>query len=130
VGTNTKVAVNVDGRTVFGDGNESIFNVLAEIATKLESNPEALKVELDRLDTRAATIRNGLSTVGARTNQMERMRQAATDMAANVTNSLSDVEDIDLPQTITELQLQQTAYQAALAAGARVVQPSLVEFLR
>lgn len=130
VGTNTKVAVNVDGRAVFGDGNDSIFNVLSEIATKLENDPDALKVELDRLDARAATIRNGLSTVGARTNQLERMRQAADDMALNVTQSLSDVEDIDLPQTITELQLQQTAYQAALAAGARVVQPSLVEFLR
>jgi flagellar hook-associated protein 3 FlgL len=130
VGTNTKVAVNVDGKAVFGDGNDSIFNVLSEIATKLENDPDALKVELDRLDSRAATIRNGLSTVGARTNQLERMRQAADDMALNVTQSLSDVEDIDLPQTITELQLQQTAYQAALAAGARVVQPSLVEFLR
>ena len=43
---------------------------------------------------------------------------------------MTDVEDIDLPKTITELQLQQTAYQAALAAGARVVQPSLVDFLR
>jgi flagellar hook-associated protein 3 FlgL len=130
VGTNTKVAVNVDGKAVFGDGNDSIFNVLSEIATKLENDPDALKVELDRLDARAATIRDGLSTVGARTNQLERMRQAADDMALNVTQSLSDVEDIDLPQTITELQLQQTAYQAALAAGARVVQPSLVEFLR
>jgi flagellar hook-associated protein 3 FlgL len=130
VGTNSKVAVNVDGKAVFGDGNDSIFNVLSDIATKLESNPDALKVELDRLDTRAATIRSGLSTVGARTNQLERMRQAADDMALNVSQSLSDVEDIDLPQTITELQLQQTAYQAALAAGARVVQPSLVEFLR
>lgn len=130
VGTNTKVAVNVDGKAVFGEGNDSIFNVLQTIATKLETDPGALKPELERLDVRAATIRNGLSTVGARSNQLERMRQAADDMALNVSQSLSDVEDIDLPQTITELQLQQTAYQAALASGARVVQPSLIDFLR
>jgi flagellar hook-associated protein 3 FlgL len=43
---------------------------------------------------------------------------------------LSNVEDIDLPKTITELALQQTAYQAALAATAKVIQPSLVDFLR
>jgi flagellar hook-associated protein 3 FlgL len=131
VGANTKVPVNVDGKAVFGEGNESIFNVLADVVTKLETNdPDALTTDLDRLDTRVATIRNGLSTVGARTNQLERMRQAADDMALNVSQSLSDVEDIDLPQTITELQLQQTAYQAALASGARVVQPSLIDFLR
>jgi flagellar hook-associated protein 3 FlgL len=130
VGANTKVAVNVDGKVVFGEGDESIFSVLSTIATKLETDPGALKEELDRLDVRAATIRNGLSTVGARSNQLERMRQTADDMALNVSQSLSDVEDIDLPQTITDLQLQQTAYQAALAAGARVVQPSLIDFLR
>jgi flagellar hook-associated protein 3 FlgL len=130
VGSNTKVAVNVDGKAVFGDGPDSIFNVLSTIATKLETDPGALNVELDRLDAKADTIRNGLATVGARSNQLERMRQAADDMALNVSQSLSDVEDIDLPQTITDLQLQQTAYQAALAAGARVVQPSLIDFLR
>jgi flagellar hook-associated protein 3 FlgL len=130
VGANTKVAVNVDGKVVFGAGDDSIFNILSTIATKLETDPGALKEELDRLDDRAATIRNGLSTVGARSNQLERMRQAADDMALNVSQSLSDVEDIDLPETIMNLQLQQTAYQAALAAGARVVQPSLIDFLR
>jgi flagellar hook-associated protein 3 FlgL len=130
VGVNTKVAINVDGGAVFGSGADSIFQVLDDIATALETDPSTLGGELTRLDAKAASIRTGLSTVGARTNQLERMRQAADDMILNVTKSLSDVEDIDLPQTITELQLQQTAYQAALAAGARVVQPSLVDFLR
>lgn len=130
VGVNTKVPINVDGDVVFGSDADSIFQVLDDIALALETDPAALSGELSRLDAKATSIQNGLSTVGARTNQLERMRQAADDMILNVTKSLSDVEDIDLPQTITELQLQQTAYQAALAAGARVVQPSLVDFLR
>jgi flagellar hook-associated protein 3 FlgL len=130
VGANTKVAVNVDGKTVFGEGANSIFAILDDIATKLEGDSTGLRDDLARLDTTSVGIRNGLSTVGARTNQLERMRQAADDAVLNVSKTLSDVEDIDLPQTITELQLQQTAYQAALAAGARVVQPSLIDFLR
>ena len=35
-----------------------------------------------------------------------------------------------LAKTITDLTLQQTAYQAALGAAAKVVQPSLMDFLR
>ena len=58
------------------------------------------------------------------------MRQAADDRVIDLNSQLSNVEDIDLPKTITDLQLQQTAYQAALAATAKVVQPSLVDFLR
>jgi flagellar hook-associated protein 3 FlgL len=130
IGTNTKIAVNIDGAAVFGEGADSVFGILSEIVTKLENDPEALGADLSRLDTVAAGIRNGLSIVGARTNQLERMRQAADDAVLSVSKTLSDVEDIDLPQTITELQLQQTAYQAALAAGARVMQPSLIDFLR
>ena len=75
-------------------------------------------------------VQGGLSTVGARYNQVEQMRQTADDRVLNLTTQLSNVEDIDLPKTITDLQLQQTSYQVALAAAAKVVQPSLIDFLR
>ena len=48
----------------------------------------------------------------------------------STTSQLSDVEDVDLPKAIMEMQLQQTSYQAALAATAKVIQPSLIDFLR
>jgi flagellar hook-associated protein 3 FlgL len=58
------------------------------------------------------------------------MRNAATDQLLTLTTSLSEAEDIDLPKTIVELQMQEVAYKAALGATARVVQPSLLDFLR
>jgi flagellar hook-associated protein 3 FlgL len=35
-----------------------------------------------------------------------------------------------LPKVVVNLQMQQTSYQAALAATARVMQPTLLDFLR
>jgi flagellar hook-associated protein 3 FlgL len=58
------------------------------------------------------------------------MKQSAQDRLLSVTAQLSDVEDVDLPKTIMDMQLQQTSYQAALAATAKVIQPSLIDFLR
>ena len=46
------------------------------------------------------------------------------------TSALSEVENTDLAKAIVDLQLQEVAYQAALAATARVMQPSLLDFLR
>ena len=89
-----------------------------------------LTADLTALDASRGALQSGLSSVGARYNQLSQMRQAADDRVLDLSTQLSDVEDIDLPKTLTDLQLQQTAYQAALAAGARVVQPSLVDFLR
>jgi flagellar hook-associated protein 3 FlgL len=131
VGANTKVRVDVPGLDVYGaDPNERLFKVLSDISGKLRNNPAGLKTDLDRLDKSTQTVRSSLAGIGTRYNQVMRMRQAADDGELNLTSTLSGVEDIDLPKTITELQLQQTAYQAALQAGARVVQPSLLDFLR
>ena len=48
----------------------------------------------------------------------------------NRITSLNDIESIDLPKTLTDLKLQEVAYQASLAAASRVIQPSLMDFLR
>ena len=58
------------------------------------------------------------------------MKSLADTTLDNLKSSLSEVEDIDLPKTITDLNLQQVAYQTSLAAAAKVVQPSLVDFLQ
>jgi flagellar hook-associated protein 3 FlgL len=53
-----------------------------------------------------------------------------TSTALNLKTQLSDTEDIDLPKTIMELQMQQNGYQAALKATAQVIQPTLLDFLK
>ena len=130
VGANLKVRVDTDGNAVLGSGGSSVFKVLADVADDLRNNPSALKADLDRIDQVSGTLHAAQSSVGARYNQLTQARQAADDKVLSLTSQLSDVEDIDLPKTLTDLQLQQTAYQAALAAAGRVVQPSLVDFLR
>jgi len=130
ISAGTSVRVDVDGAKIFGNGTGGVYEVLTTVADKLRKNPGALQGELARLDAVATTIQSGLSTVGSRYAQMEKMKQVADDAVLSLSGSLAEVESIDLPKTITDLQLQQTAYQAALAAGARVVQSSLVDFLR
>jgi flagellar hook-associated protein 3 FlgL len=130
VSGNSKVRVDVSADDVFGTGTQQLFTVLSKISNDLRNAPTSLSADLDMLDTSAKKLQAGVSSVGARYNQLTQMQQAADDRVLDLTTQLSDVEDIDLPKTITELSLQQTAYQAALAATARVVQPSLVDFLR
>jgi flagellar hook-associated protein 3 FlgL len=43
---------------------------------------------------------------------------------------LSSVEDIDMAEAIVRMTELETAYQAALQTGARVMQTTLMEFLR
>jgi flagellar hook-associated protein 3 FlgL len=131
VGQNSKVRVDATGPEAFGQGTTQLFTVLQGISDSIRSgDSDALTANLANLDSASNLMKNTLSDVGARYNRIEQMKQSAQDRLLSVTSQLSDVEDVDLPKTIMEMQLQQTAYQAALAASAKVIQPSLIDFLR
>jgi flagellar hook-associated protein 3 FlgL len=130
VGDSTRVRVDSDPVGAFGLAGTDLFTTLSNIENVMRTNPAGLGAELDNLDVASSGLRAAQSSVGARYNQLTKTRQAADDRIIDLTSQLSNVEDIDLPKTITDLQLRQTAYQAALAATAKVVQPSLVDFLR
>jgi flagellar hook-associated protein 3 FlgL len=131
VGANLKVRVDATGPETFGSGDTQLFTVLQSISDSIRAgDTAALGDNLKKLDSADDLMKNTLSEVGARYNRVTQMKQSAQDRLLSVTSQLSDVEDVDLPKTIMDMQLQQTSYQAALAASAKVIQPSLIDFLR
>jgi flagellar hook-associated protein 3 FlgL len=131
VGADAAVRVDETGPEVFGPPGADLFTVLDNIASNLRSgNTAALSGNLDALDASTQLIQNKLAEVGARYNRMEQMQKAADDRVMTLSSTLSGVEDIDLPKTIVELQMQQMSYQAALGATQHIITPSLADFLR
>lgn len=70
------------------------------------------------------------SVVGANQNRMESALAKNEDENFNLTEILSSVEDIDITEKIMEYQTMQTVYMASLQTSAKVIQPSLLDFLR
>lgn len=130
LGDNATVRADTDGEATFGNGPQSLFAVLGQLSTDLRAGSPALATNLDQLDAASAKVLNALTDVGGRYSRTVQTRQDTQDKILSLQSSLSGVEDIDLPKTITELKMQETAYQAALGATARVLQPSLLDFLR
>lgn len=131
VGSATQIDVNVDGKAAFGTGDANIFKILEDVATHLRAGSiDDLTDDLGKLQAASDTVIKQAAHVGARYNRVEQMRQAALDQQLELKSQLSEVEDIDLPQAIMDMQLQETAYKAALAATAKAIQPSLIDFLR
>jgi|1186.fasta_scaffold109967_2 flagellar hook-associated protein 3 FlgL len=130
VGDSNRVQVNTSGPEAFGTGTEQAFQILADLSDHLRNNPSALTADLDRIDAAATRFMTATSSVGARLNQVTSMQEAADLRSDHLTAQLSDVEDIDLAKTITDMRLQESAYQVALSAASKVIQPSLVDFLR
>ncbi len=131
VAAGTKVRVDATGPEAFGSGDTQLFTVLKDLSDNIRSgDTTALRESLGKLDSAANVLRSAVSEIGSRYNRITQAKESAVDRLSSVTSQLSDIEDIDLPKTIMEMQLQQTSYQAALAASAKVIQPSLIDFLR
>ena len=71
-----------------------------------------------------------LGDVGARTARIEATRTNVDTQRLDLTARISENEDVDLPATIMNLQSQQVAYQSALGASAKILQTSLLDYLR
>jgi flagellar hook-associated protein 3 FlgL len=131
VADGVKIRVDVEGPTAFGPDGDSLFDHLEALSTALRAGDTAgVTSAIDDLTSDSARITDVQSSIGARSNRVEQAQKAAGDAELSLTSSLSEIENTDLAKATVDLQLQEVAYQAALAATARVMQPSLLDFLR
>jgi flagellin-like hook-associated protein FlgL len=67
---------------------------------------------------------------GAQTNRLDAAHTRLDQINGTLTDQLSNTEDADIGKTLIDFNSQSAAYQAALKAGANIVQASLMDFLR
>ena len=131
VGNNLSIDISVNGKTLFGDSTSGIFATLSNLNTALRTNDAAgMDKALGDIDTdsdNVITLRTGL---GARTNRMTALQEQLDYTSGNLQDSLSSIQDADMAKTITDFTNSQNVYKAALSVGAKIIQPSLVDFMR
>ncbi len=146
VGAGSTIAINVDGesafRTVF-DAVVSTHTYLRKLSELEELGDEEKIDELQKEDLRAlgnqslklidtavdtlVTIR---SDMGARANRLDLSQSRLGDLGINLRRLLGRSADVDVSEAIMNLKAEETVYRTALSVGARIIQPSLVDFLR
>jgi flagellar hook-associated protein 3 FlgL len=122
--------VDVTGLEAFGSTPADLFSVVQNIAADLVTSPASLDGDLDALDAVMRTMQSAVADIGARGSRLERVEAINADRAVSLGSTLAETENIDLPNTIMRLQMQQVGYEAALAATAKALQPTLMDFLR
>src|SRR5690606_39093013 len=113
-------------KAVFGDGAASVFALLDTIAAEIRAGGD-VNPRLNDIDARLNTMLGELADVGSRYGQLTTAQKNTEATLGDLRGQLSAVEDIDLAEIIVELQSQEVAYQAALGAAARVLQPTLLD---
>ncbi|MFB0846156.1 flagellar hook-associated protein FlgL [Paenibacillus oleatilyticus] len=132
-GAGITLPINVTGEQAFGapsDG-DNMFAVLKGIQNAFASgNQTQAKALMDNLDSRLTKFLDMRAEVGARVNRVDLIDNRLEDLTQNLTSLDSKVEDADIAKTITDLKQYENIYQASLSVGAKIVQPSLLDYLR
>jgi flagellar hook-associated protein 3 FlgL len=131
VGSNNSVSVNVLGKYIFNnDGNGGIFKVLSDIVSEFKNPTGSENDHLSKLDSQMDNLLGHRAELGARMNRMELSISRLEGLEVSTTSLLSKEEDVDIARVIIDLKAQENVQRAALSIGAKIIQPSLVDFLR
>jgi flagellar hook-associated protein 3 FlgL len=125
-----RIQVNVNGDQVFGTPGNDPFDTLSQLSNAVRTDPTQLSALQTTLNAQTSNVQAQLGTVGARFQRVQNSQSQNTADGLTMKQNLSSIEDADVAQVMMQLQIQQTAYQAALEATARAIQPSLADFLK
>ncbi len=155
VGVSENIAVNTVGIKVFGttkdtdnykagsvtegDGTPNsadksyVIQVFDDIIGALESDPpntDALRQNIGAVEDILKNTLQVRAEIGAKSNRLEMTQKRLDSDAINFTRLLSENEDADIAEVIMNFKMAESVYLASMSAGARIIQPSLIDFLR
>ncbi|TGB02370.1 flagellar hook-associated protein FlgL [Halobacillus salinus] len=135
VSEGVQLKANVTPSNVFG---EEVFTSIENFASSLEdasvmgdSVPqEELSDFVKAFDGHINDIINERADLGSRMNRVELVTDRLSSQEVSMTKMMSENEDADIEKVITDLKAQESIHRAALGVGSRIIQPTLMDFLR
>jgi len=108
------------------------FQSIDDMFAKLDNatTSEDYSSSLSELNTNSNDLLTIRADIGARQNRVELMEDRLSSQEIITTKQMADNEDVDYEKAITNMITQESIHRAALSVGARIIQPSLTDFLR
>lgn len=114
-----------------GLGSSDTLQTLSLLQEALQKNDRpALNALVTSLDKGIGGVTALRGEVGVRTNTVSAAQETQADFTLQLTSLLAQTEDSDVAEVFTRLSQLNTGLQAALAASARIMQLTLLDFLR
>ncbi|REK66470.1 MAG: flagellar hook-associated protein 3 [Cohnella sp.] len=128
-----QVPVSITGEQIFGEAgsDDNVFKIFDDLINHLETNnTSALDDDVDKILAASDRFSVQRAEIGARANRFTLMESRIESNIVNLQSLRSNVADVDYADAITQLQLKQNVFQAALATGAQIMRVSLVDFIK
>jgi flagellar hook-associated protein 3 FlgL len=109
----------------------SVFDVVMSLRDSLfKGDADGVNRALGGLDQSVESLTSHLAEIGSVTERLDGTGQRLAFEIPLITENNSKEVDLDLAEAITNLKMLDATHQAALATAARILQPTLLDFLR
>ncbi|WP_425058507.1 hypothetical protein SCACP_31610 [Sporomusa carbonis] len=126
-------SVNLTGIDIFGPNNEMLQHMI-DIKNQLQSGTPDLDAVLNtglaNLEADHDKLLQAQTQLGARMASYELAQTQLENANVIITGDVAANEDLDIPKAIIDFKTSETVYKNALSVGARIMPPSLVDFLK
>jgi flagellar hook-associated protein 3 FlgL len=127
VSKGTSLTASINGKDIF----EGLVTTLDNFVNQLNSDDSnGINNSIGEISKGIDKIIDTRADLGARMNRLELVESRLSEQETIATKTMSENEDVDYAKTITELITQESIHRAALSAGSRIIQPTLLDFLR
>ncbi|MFQ5416760.1 MAG: flagellar hook-associated protein FlgL [Myxococcota bacterium] len=141
IDTGVRLRATLNGQRVFqgdadGDGSpdagrEDLFEVLADLRDALQADDQAAVAAVTaRLDAAQDQISEETARLGGRSARLDAQRDTLARREVQLAARLSEVQDADSIRVLSELVREEKVLEGSLAVAARIIQPTLLDFLR
>jgi flagellar hook-associated protein 3 FlgL len=131
VGGGYTVTQGSSGLEVFGlpgKNGRTIFDAISDYSNQLKADKPTLDT-LQEFDDALVNISAARASIGSRMSVLDRQKQTNEDFIVNTKTALSQIQDLDYTQAVTQLNSQQMSLQAAQQSFAKVQNLNLFKYL-
>lgn len=130
VSADVSLTINVTAVDLFGQGAE-LFSTLGEFrGALLRNDGDAIRSAAEKLDRAGERVSDATTVIGSLMSRAESLHLQVQQERVSYEDGRSRAEDLDMARAIVDFQSQQVALQAALSSGSRILNLSLLDFLK
>lgn len=104
-----------------------VFNRLIDDLNN--DDTDEISKALTRIENQSDNVNAIIAEMGVKTNRTELTINRMLDDMVNLKDLLSKNEDADIAEVIMNLKMEEYVYKASLSGGAKIIQPTLVDFI-
>jgi flagellar hook-associated protein 3 FlgL len=115
----------------WNSGGVNVFDVLSDLEVSLRANDKGgVQESLDRIDEALAQVVLTRSQMGSRMSTMQASLENLQKAKIEGKTLVSNLEDADTFELVSDINRTESTLKAALQTSGKLIQPSLLDFLR